>query len=181
MGKMTPMKRLALLAFLAALIVAIPAQARAAQPCRNKIFNDWYADGKVASTYPHACYVDALRHIPADASVYSSLGDDIRTAMRAAVNRSEGKSVPAQVGHGFASLTAGGVAGTETTKTTPHDPATGDENSSGPASTVAASDTSSSGGLPLPILILGGLALVLAAAGAIGSGVKYARSRRPGA
>jgi len=176
------MKRLVLLSFLAAVVVAIPAQARAAEPCRNKIFNDWYSDGKIASTYPHACYVDALGHIPADASVYSSLGDDIRTAMRAAVRRANGQSVPAQVGHGFASLTSGGVAGTSTTKTsTPHDPSTGDQASTGPVSTVAASDTSSSDGLPIPILILGALALVLAAAGAIGSGVKYARSRRPGA
>ena len=70
MGNMTAMKRLVLLAFLAAVIVAIPAQARAAEPCRNKIFNDWYADGKIKSTYPHACYVAALRHIPVDASVY---------------------------------------------------------------------------------------------------------------
>jgi hypothetical protein len=178
-GNMAPMKRFMLLAVLAAVVVAIPAQARAAEPCRNKIFNDWYADGKIKSTYPHACYVSALRHIPADATVYSSLGDDIRAAMRAALNRAEGKSVPTQVGRGFAALTSGDVKGTQTTKTSaPHDPA---PTSGGPASTVAAGDTSSSSGLPLPIIILGAVALALAAAGAIGTGVKYARSRRPGA
>src|SRR5262249_44065072 len=126
-----------------------------------------------------ACYVDALRHIPIDAKVYSSLGDDIRTAMRAASNRAAGESVPAQVGHGFAALTSGGVKGAQTTQNkTPHDPATSSDD---PSSTVAAGQTSSSSGLPLPIIILGALALVLAAAGAIGSGLKYARSRRPGA
>ncbi len=177
MGNMAPMKRVLLLALLAAVVVAIPAQARAAEPCRNKVFNDWYADGKIKSTYAHACYVSALHHIPADATVYSSLGDDIRTAMRAALNRSEGKSVPAQVGRGFAALTSGGVKATETTKTDPHDPPP----PSDPASTVAATETSSSSGLPLPIIILGALALILAAAGAVGTGVKYARSRRPGA
>lgn len=172
------MKLLVLLSVLAAVIVAIPAQARAAEPCRNKVFNDWYADGKIASTYPHACYVSALRHIPADATVYSSLGDDIRSAMRAALLRAKGESVPAQVGHGFASLTSGNVKGVSTTQTsTPHDPSPTES----PSSTVAAGDTSSSSGLPLPIIILGALALVLAGAGAIGSGVKYARSRRPGA
>src|SRR5215475_7526716 len=122
---MAPMKRIVLLVFLAAVVVAIPAQARAADPCRNKVFNDWYGDGKIKSTYPHACYVDALRHIPIDAKVYSSLGDDIRTAMRAASNRAAGESVPAQVGHGFAALTSGGVKGAQTTQNkTPHDPAT---------------------------------------------------------
>jgi hypothetical protein len=175
---MAPMKLLVLLSVLAAVIVAIPAQARAAEPCRNKVFNDWYADGKIASTYPHACYVDALRHIPADATVYSSLGDDIRSAMRAALSRANGESVPAQVGHGFAALTSGHVKGVSTTKSTPHDPA---PSSNEPSSTVAVGDTSSSSGLPIPIIILGALALVLAGAGAIGSGVRYARSRRPGA
>jgi cobalamin biosynthesis Mg chelatase CobN len=177
---MAPMKRLLLLSVLTAVVVAIPAQARAAEPCRNKVFNDWYADGKIASTYPHACYVSALRHIPADATVYSSLGDDIRSAMRAALNRANGESVPAQVGHGFASLTSGHVKGVSTTKSsTPHDPAPTTETPSS-TSTVAVSDTSSSSGLPIPIIILGALALVLAGAGLVGSGVKYARSRRPG-
>jgi cobalamin biosynthesis Mg chelatase CobN len=179
---MAPMKRLLLLSVLAAVVVAIPAQARAAEPCRNKVFNDWYADGKIASTYPHACYVSALRHIPADATVYSSLGDDIRSAMRAALNRANGESVPAQVGHGFASLTSGHVKGVSTTKSsTPHDPAPSSNEPSSSSSTVAVGDTSSSSGLPIPIIILGALALVLAGAGAIGSGVRYARSRRPGA
>ena len=65
------MKRLLLLSLL--VVFAVPAQAHAAAPCRDRIFNDWYADGKIASTYPHACYVDALHHIPPDADVYSSL------------------------------------------------------------------------------------------------------------
>ena len=93
------MKRLLLLSLL--VVVALPAQAHAAAPCRNKVFNDWYADGKIASTYPHACYVDALHHIPADANEYSSLREDITAAMRAGVRHAAGKVVPKEVGHGF--------------------------------------------------------------------------------
>src|SRR3954453_7259415 len=102
---MAPVKRtLLLFALLALMSLAVvpPAPAGAAVPCRNKIFNDWYADGKIASTYPRACYADALRHIPVDAQVYSSLADDIRAAMRAVVRHERtGKAVPAQIGHGF--------------------------------------------------------------------------------
>ncbi|HUZ81892.1 MAG TPA: hypothetical protein VMU73_06565 [Gaiellaceae bacterium] len=159
------MKRLLLLSLLAAF--ALPAQAQAAAPCRDKIYNDWYADGKIASTYPHACYVDALRHIPTDARVYSNLGDDIIAAMRASVRRAEGKIVPLQVGHGF---TGRNVLATE--HTTTRNPAVGEKRASGGGLVSSASNA------PLPLLVLGGLALVLVAAGAIGTGVKYARSRR---
>ena len=176
------MKRLLLLSLL--VVFAVPAQAHAAAPCRDRIFNDWYADGKIASTYPHACYVDALHHIPLDADEYSSLRQDITSAMRAGVLHSEGKAVPTQVGHGFAQhnvLVSG--AQTSTTQSAPHDPAPSSSQAPAPSSqstnadaAVAASSTSS--GAPLPVLVLGALALALVAAGAIGAGVKHARSRR---
>jgi hypothetical protein len=161
-------KRLLLLATL--LAVALPGPASAAtSPCRNKVFNDWYPDGKIASTYPVACYQDALKHMQPDAVVYSSLGDDIRSAMRAAMRRSQGLPAPLQVGSGPKAIGAGSVKSAlvsiNASKQTPHDPA-----STGVVATAS--------GAPLPILVLGGLALALAAAGAIGVGVRHARSRR---
>jgi hypothetical protein len=181
------MKRLLLVSLLAVFAIpafAIPAQAHAAAPCRDRIFNDWYADGKIASTYPHACYVDALRHIPADADQYSSLRQDITAAMRAAVLHTEGKAVPTQIGHGFSQHNVL-VSGTQSsTQTAPHDasPPSSSSTTQDPApagqTANAAVATSSGGGAPLPVLALGGLALALVAAGAIGAGVKHARSRR---
>ena len=159
------MKRLLLVSLL--VVFAVPATAHAATPCRNKIFNDWYADGKIASTYSHSCYVDALHHIPADAQVYSSLGDDITAAMRASAKRAEGKPVPAQIGHGFKTHN---VLAAQTSKS--HDSTLGEKTASSSGIVSSASNA------PLPLLVLGGLALVLVAAGAIGTGVKLARSRR---
>ena len=162
-------KGLLLLAVL--LAVVLPGKASAAgTPCRNKIFNDWYRDGKVASTYPIGCYRDALKHIPIDAGIYSSLSDDIRAALRAAVRRSHGLSAPSVVGHGFKALRAGNVKGRAVIVNDPrgpHDPAAGGSSLADAASSA-----------PLPILVLGGIALALAAAGAIGMGVRYARRRR---
>lgn len=160
------MKRLLLLATL--LAVALPGPASAAgTPCRNKIFNDWYRDGKIASTYPLGCYRDALNHIHADAAIYSSLRDDVRAAMRAAARRSRGLSAPTQVGHGFKALGAGSVKGTvvSISSTVPHDPA--------PTGVIATATNA-----PLPILVLGGIALALVAAGLAGAGVRRARGRR---
>ena len=182
------MTRLLLVSLLTVLAVAVPARAQAASPCRDRIFNDWYADGKIASTYPHACYVDALRHIPTDADQYSSLREDITAAMRAAILHSEGRAAPKQVGHGFAAhnvLVSG--AAKSSTHSAPHDPSPSPPSSSSqsqsqdpPANgqTASASVAASSSGAPLPVLALGGLALALVAAGAIGAGVKHARLRR---
>jgi hypothetical protein len=170
------MKRLlilvALLAGLAALAgSALSGTAAAAAPCRDRVFNDWYHDGKIASSYPIGCYRDALKHIPADARIYSSLATDINAAMRAALGRQHGKVVPKQVGHGFKPTKtatdkgAGALIAIGNTSP-PHDPS--------PVGNIA--DTTSKA--PLPILVLGGIAIALAAAGAIGTGVRYAR-RRP--
>jgi hypothetical protein len=168
-GNMLVMKRLLVLALL--LAVAVPAQASAAgTPCRNKVFNDWYPDGKIASSYPVGCYRDALKHLPSDAAVYSSLSEDVRAAMRAAMRRSEGLSAPAEVGHGPNAIGAGSVKGALASINTAKQPTVNDRASTG----VVASAS----GAPLPILLLGGIALALVAAGGIGAGVRHARSRR---
>ncbi len=177
------MKRLLLVSLLAVLVFAVPAQAHAAAPCRDKIFNDWYADGKIASTYPHACYVDALRHIPTDADEYSSLRQDITAAMRAGILHAEGKSVPTQIGHGFAAHNVLVSGAQSSTQSAPHDaspPSSSASQDPAPNGGQAANSevATSSSGAPLPVLALGGLALALVAAGAIGAGVKHARSRR---
>src|SRR2546430_17708556 len=122
---MALVKRLLLLLTVLAgvLAVVLPGPASAAgTPCRNKIFNDWYRDGKVASTYPLHCYRDALKHIPVDAGIYSSLADDIRAALRAATRRAHGLSAPLVVGHGFKALGIS-VKGKLTSNRAPHDPA----------------------------------------------------------
>lgn len=162
------MKRLLLLTAL--LVFVLPGTANAAAPCKDKVVSDWYRDGKIASTYPIGCYRAALKHIPADAEIYSSLRDDVNAAMRAAMRRSKGLSAPLEVGHGAKATGAGYVKGAlvsiDASKKVPRDPAS--------TGVVA-----SASGAPLPILILGGIALALAAAGAIGVGVRHARGRRP--
>jgi hypothetical protein len=161
-------KRLLLLATLLAVVIPAPASA-AGTPCRNKVFNDWYPDGKIASSYPVSCYRDALKHLPSDAAVYSSLSDDVRAAMQAAMRRAQGLSAPAQVGHGAKAVGAGDVKGALVSISTSKKP------TDGQASTgVLATATSA----PLPILVLGGIALALVAAGGIGAGVRQARGRR---
>jgi hypothetical protein len=177
------MKRLLpLAAFAAAALVVgftiIPA-ATAAVPCRDRIFNDWYHDGRVASSYPTSCYRDALKHIPADAKIYSSLATDIKSAMLASLRRQHGKSAPKEVGHGLKAVSQVVVDGQLVSSADARDRSSAE--ALGDAPSVATSNgpvaDSGSSGTPLPILVLGGLALILAAAGAVGTAARYVRRR----
>lgn len=188
------MRRLVLLA-LVAIAALVPGRATAAAPCRDQIYNDWYSDGKIASTYPLACYRDALKHVPRDAAIYSSLKDDIRSALQAAIERGQGKRVPTSVGHGLpkpdssqvkdasvvlhttksATSKAARTPKTTSPASTDSSPPTPRQHTRTLAAPVASTGGSGGGGIPMPILVLGGLALALAATGAIGAGVRYFR------
>jgi hypothetical protein len=129
-------------------------------PCRDKIYNEWYARGKISTTYPIACYHDALKNIPGDAQVYSNLGSDIKAALQGALAGTKGA-----VGHGLASSlsTTGQTKGAVETQ---HD-----------ESALAAPVAASNSGVPLPIIVLAAVAILLAGAGAVGTGVKQYRKR----
>ena len=168
---------------IAAAAVLLPATAHAATPCRDQVYNEWYATGKVSTKHPAACYRDALKHIPTDAAVYSDLDSSIKQALQAALARgrasaSDPTRVPSAVGTGFRD-----PQGPHETKAARTTKVTGDglqrrhertPDTSTVAAPVASSDSSSSGP-PLPIIVLGGIAVALAAAGAIGTGVRWIR------
>jgi hypothetical protein len=161
------MKWIPLVLVLAATAAFAPV-AGAKTPCRQQIYNDWEKDGKIASTYPLSCYRDALRNIPSGDSVYTSLEDDIRSALQAAVLRSHGRKVAAQVGHGFPKPPASVARPMMDERAHPI--------SSGPT-TVASEQVSgdSGGGVPLPLLVLGGVALLLVVSGGAGLAVRAIR------
>lgn len=173
------MRRL-LVPAIAAAAVALPATAHAATPCRDQVYNEWYATGKVSTKHPAACYRDALGHIPTDAAVYSDLDSSIKQALQAALARghaSDPTRVPSAVGTGLrdpqgphetkaARKTRVGKNGLQRQR---------DARASTDAVAPVASSGSSGGGPPLPILVLGGIAVALAAAGAVGAGVRRLR------
>jgi hypothetical protein len=173
MGAMNRLLAVLLLALTVAATTVSAADAKT--PCRNLIYNDWYQDGQIASTYPISCYRDALRHLGTGDQVYTSLEDDIRAALQAALARQHGKKVADQVGHKFTTpvLIASGKPSLKDEHPDPTDPATPTRNRELASAPVAA--TSQSSGVPAPLLVLGGLALVLLAAGAVGTVVRRRR------
>jgi hypothetical protein len=166
-------------AALAGAFVAHPAPAAAASPCWKVLLNDWY-DGRIDHTYPVHCYREALKHLPADVQTYSSAHDDIQRALQSAeakiraaggaVNASSEVPPPGGTGEtsgngGDTTTTTAGGAG----KTTP----------GGLSGVAQDANPSSASSVPLPLIILGALALLLVAAGAAGLIAKRVQARKP--
>jgi len=173
-------------AFAGSAVHATPAQA--ATPCWKLLLNDWY-DGRIDQTYPVHCYKDALKHLPSDVQTYSSAHDDILRALQSAITKqkSEHKNVsnntlvpPEQAGSGGTGSggSGGGGSGGTTTSTSTSTSTTGEpgRNDNGGLAGSVSSDSPSS--IPTPLLILGGLALLLVAAGAAGLIAKRVQARR---
>jgi hypothetical protein len=170
-----------LVAALATLAVSA-APAQSATPCWKLLLNDWY-DGKIDHVYPIHCYHDAIKHLPTDIKVYSSAADDINRALQQALDSKKhpaGNTTPA------APTTTTTPTKTRTSPRRSHTTST-----SVPPTTVrkkppgglsgALRDSSPGGAdsFPLPLLILGIIAIVLVLAGV--GGMLWRRYHGPGA
>jgi uncharacterized membrane protein YgcG len=179
-------------ALLGGVIRTAPAQA--ATPCWKQLLNDWY-DGRIDQTYAVHCYRDALKHLPADVQTYSSAHDDILRALQTAIanekkqNKPVGGNtlVPPQKddgtggsgsgsgsgggGTGGGGTSGNGGSGTGGTATT----LPGRTDGPGLAGKVSSNDPSS---VPVPLIVLGAVALLLVAAGGAGLVAKRIQSRR---
>ena len=163
------------MAIVAAVSHASPAAA--ATPCWKLLLNDWY-DGRIDHTYAVHCYQDALHHLPADVQTYSSAHDDILRALQSA------EALQKRAGHkvGPNSLVVppkvkpgkGGKGGTTTSAVAP----VGRKPGKGLGGIADQLNPSSASSLPLPLLVLGGLALLLVAAGGAGLVVKRIQARK---
>lgn len=137
--------------------------------CARAIINDWYGDGQIDKLYEPHCYKEAIRALPVDIKDYSHAPEDI---LRALAYRKKGKPDPGNGGTG--GTTNPGSSGKPTHGTpTPGHPGqqTGADETSA-AGTIAGPgvdlDTSSPSSIPIPLLVLGGLALLLLTAGGAG-------------
>jgi hypothetical protein len=192
-------RRLLILVVLVAATAAVaigPEQASAApKPCWKRLINDWY-DGRIDNVYPVKCYREAIKHLPEDVESYSDAREDIQRALLSAIRASGGDlgpedPVPAET---RPSPQAGGGDPGQTT--TDAGGAAGGGGSDGGGGGEAAQPPSNSGGgggddgvlgvvkpanadsVPIPLLVLAGLALVLLAAAAAGFAARRIQARR---
>ncbi len=154
--------------------VARPAAAAHKPACWQVLLNDWY-DGRIDGTYPIHCYQDALKHLPSDVDTYSSARDDIERALQSA--RIAARKAGATIGPGTLIRPSKPGSKTGAGKGVITIAAPGRKASSSPIQNVA--DSSSPSSIPVPLLILGGLALALVAAGGAGLGWRHFQGRKP--
>ena len=164
--------------FLKPLILAFTAAAAAAtlgvstaqaSACSSALIRDWYVDGRIDNTYQVHCYREALKDIPEDQIVYGTLRDDLTRALEGVIRDHGGQ------------LTAA-------TLVPPEDGGDG-PNSGGTSSgkhdegffhwLAQKIGPSTANSVPVPLLVLGGLALALIAAAAISFGARRYQARKP--
>jgi len=160
-------KPLILLALAAAITAALgvgaqPAQARTMSTCSKALIHDWYVDGRVDKTYPVHCYREALKQIPEDQIVYGTLRDDLNRALQSAIRQPGG--------HVTGDTLVAPLPGSRNGGDGPGTGATGGGVFHWLAKKLGPSTADS---IPIPLLVLGGLAFTLMAA----AGVSYAARR----
>lgn len=156
----------------------------AAKSCSRQIIDDWYKDGRVDGTYALHCYDEAIDELPEDVVQYSSAKEDIERALQDALSKGAPTDAPRTTSDDTdrspvipptkpPSSTPPGPPTTKPQTTTSRTPDAGD------TATVAVGDTSSdAGSLPLPLIVLSGLALLLLAAGGAGYVNRRLQARR---
>lgn len=157
----------------AALAFAGPSAAASSKNCAKAVVADWYGDGRVDKVFPTHCYREAIRSLPVDVLDYSNAKEDI---LRALAFARKGEKDPGP---------SGGSQPTGSNTDTTGDPSgSGGPNHPGPEGSgdeaSGAVDTSGPSSVPIPLLILGGLALLLLAAGGAGYLSRRAQARRNG-
>jgi cobalamin biosynthesis Mg chelatase CobN len=165
-----------LLAVLAAVLLTAgiaAGTAAAKQPsCSKQVVNDWYENGRVDKIYPLACYRDAIKSLPVDVIDYSNAKEEIGRALAYA---KQGKPDPGPKPTTSTTSTGTTSTGTTSTGTTSTGTTSTGTTSTGTTSTDAATtateatvDTSGPSSVPIPLIVLGGLAVLLLAAGSAG-------------
>jgi hypothetical protein len=188
-----------LLALLVALALAAFATSAASAktkqpaPCWKQLINDWY-DGRIDGTYPIHCYREALKHLPTDVDTYSSARDDIKQALQERITQGRKRGDGGGSTSGGGGSTSGGGGSTS---------GGGGSTSGGGGSGISGGGSNGSGGsgsqsasggpigdvfdktkpgsadsVPVPLIVLGAVALFLMAAGAAGFMARRMRTRK---
>ena len=184
-SRFSPTLVAAVLASLAALVAAgvVVPQAEAAKPCWRQLINDWY-DGRIDKSYPISCYREAIKRLPPDVKTYSSAQDDFERALQAAIRRNGGTAPtvvpPSDVGRSVEpsedpgdTETGGGATGSGSGSGGGGTPSPEDEKG-----VLGALEPANADSIPVPLLVLAGVAMLLLAAAAAGFIAKRLQERR---
>lgn len=164
--------------------VLLVAPAAALADCGTSVIDDYLKDGTISGNYSQACYKSALKQIPTDMDIYTDVRGSINAAMNGggsngtpiASNNQPG--TPTSQDRPKGTSTDGGTTnedGTTTDQLLPVAPGTTDAGLVGQALNDIGPKKADE--VPMPVIVLGGLAALLILAGA-GGLIAQRRSRR---
>jgi hypothetical protein len=176
------MPRSPLVLFLVATLVGLSAllsvgasSAEAATPCWKRALDDWSDNGRMDDLYSQACLQAAIDHLPEDLRIYSNAPEIISGAR---LTSARDRSLQGITGQPQAPKAKPG-------KVTPVEPETGTGTGTetgpkdeGPIQEVLNAGPTDASSIPLPLMLLAGLALALMAAGGFGFAHRKLAARR---
>ncbi|HEX4746280.1 MAG TPA: hypothetical protein VFU99_05285 [Gaiellaceae bacterium] len=168
----------ATLALSAIAMLAIASPAIAASDCGKKVLADWYDNGRIDRLYPLNCYEDAIDAIPSDIGPYVDAEEVITRALQSALNNklapggcdpsADGSADDCANQSGGGSGNGGGGNGGGGNGNGEEDPGSGGTGSGETPTAAPGVNTSGPSSVPIPLLVLGGMSIVLLAAGGLG-------------
>lgn|SRR5262249_14291731 len=180
------LSRLALLVVTTSLLMlAFGAGSAFAKPCWQRLIDDWW-DGRIDNYYSPACVRAAIKHAPNDLRDYSDLPTDLRRMLQGPlVKQGKGHEVLAAGAKGRTDASrktsSSDPPSSTTSKRDPQGYAPDGSKANGPIPrAIRGTEGSNPSSVPIPLLALGGLALLLLASGATGLITRRLRSRRGG-
>jgi hypothetical protein len=160
-----PRLLIAALAAAVCLLAASPSVAHAGTPCAKRVISDWTKDGRIDGQYSPHCLRQAYNSVPEDLRDYSSILDDINAALLGGVGTKNGPNAgPGNGGKG------GKLSAAEAKRRAEE---------AVPRAGTSDSIPQSSRTIPLPLLILGAIALAALLAAASPPLIQRFRARFP--
>jgi hypothetical protein len=151
--------------------------AQAAKPCWERVIDDWVDNGRIDGVYSAKCLTAAREHVPEDIGSYTDIFDKIDAARQQAV-RTPQSTGGSGSGSGSGSSPKSDNKVKPSSKTPEPEPDVGPEKDEGPISSALGYKTDDASSIPLPLIILAGLALLLMAAGGAGFAHRKLQARR---
>lgn len=154
------------------LATASPAMAAKSQPCWKQVVNDWSQDGSIDGAYSARCIDEALAKVPEDIRAYSDFEEQAKAARLAA-----SRSLQSSGGSDTGDTVDTGDSDDDAAAIKPREPNTGPKDETLIQSALGTNGNNADS-VPLPLLILLGLAGALLTAGAVGLGTRKLRAHR---
>jgi hypothetical protein len=141
-------------------------RAEGAKPCWERAIDDWVDNGRIDGVYSASCITAARNHVPEDIRAYTDIIDKLDSYRLNTVRSLESTTAP----------DAKPTRGNRRTPTPEPEASNGKDEA--PLPYVLGKGTTDASSIPVPLMVLAGLALLLMAAGAAGFAQRKLQARR---